>query len=30
MIPSAKYGENLTKEFWGRGLNLTPLNNACR
>ena len=30
MIPSAKYGGNLTKEFWVRGLNLMPLNNARR
>ena len=30
MIPSAKYGGNLTTEFWGRGLKLTPLNNARR
>ena len=30
MIPSAKYRGNLTKEFEGRGLNLTPLNNARR
>jgi len=28
MIPSAKYVGNLTKEFWGSGLNFTPLNNA--
>ena len=28
MIPSAKYGGNLTKEIWGMGLNLTPLNNV--